>query len=406
MDSASLEMYGKQLQSLITIRRCYQSWNDHLSRAINRWCLEVLTIAKEHGQDSLQEIHRIAREKLGELAEEILVNPITVTPLHCPVMERDWTWEKSMHEECRQLFKTSPLDGGPMSANPASHSFAEEMIHWHQGLNPQSQTEEQSSSPRTETALIANDAQSIRSRRSFYQIHAQHAIATEEEVALRELMELAMRRLDAFKRKMEQRDEEAMNDVQKKMEKIKAERREKLDSMEKDKQRRVEDLRKVRESVETKSRQNFEQQEKKISARKEGFTSDLASLRTTMSRSESAFASTQDTLNREVDVHEQELLAAERTLEQQLQADETAHTEHLSSIAEEHDRSISPLETRNAALKDQMEVAQTSLNKVTSENGQMNMEVDSLMPACQAVEAEISSLDWKIEQSHRSCVIL
>jgi len=406
MDSALLETYGERLQSLITIRRRYQSWDDHLSRAINRWCLEVLVIAKEHGQDSLQEIHRIAREKLGELAEEILVNPITVAPLHRPVIERDWTWEKFMHDECRQLFDNSPLDGGAISANPAPHSFAEEMIHWNQGLNAQSHKEEQSFSPQTETALIVNDAESISSRRSFYQIHAQYAIETEEEVALRELMELAMRRLDAFKRKLEQQDEEAMNDVQKKMEKIKAERQEKLDSMKEDREKSVEDLRKVRESVERKSRQNFEQREKKISEKKEEFASDLASLGTTMSYNESAFASTQDTLNREVDAQEQELLAAERILEQQLQADETAYTEHLSSIAEEHNKSISPLNTRNAALEDQIGVAQTSLNKVTSENGQMNMEVGSLMRACQAIEAEIESLDRKIDDSHESCVIL
>jgi hypothetical protein len=88
----------------------YANWNDVLSVRIKRW-------ASHLDGDSVR-----------KLFEEVLVDCIHGRPLNEPVLERAWTWERTVHSQYRTIDMHSPMDGQKMLEDPPEHAFAMKIL--------------------------------------------------------------------------------------------------------------------------------------------------------------------------------------------------------------------------------------------------------------------------------------
>lgn len=128
--------YVAAIDQLSEILITFQAERDILSERMHVWGKKVLRAVIAHRNDPLEKIEQIAQTSIQELGKEILINPIDRSPLHDPVIERGWTWERSLRESYRTLFPTSPLDNQPWSVEPFPHLFAEKMLAWMQQTFP------------------------------------------------------------------------------------------------------------------------------------------------------------------------------------------------------------------------------------------------------------------------------
>jgi hypothetical protein len=184
--------FESQIDRLTDILDQYQGYNDSLSKSLFRWGASVLQIAVKHYSSATEEMAKIASERIHELATELLVNPLDGRSLQDPILERDWTWEREVHQDCRQLFKTiSPLDGEVMNKTPAAHFFAQEMIVWAKVFTP---AEEAAS---TQLSLFVEGSSTAAAVRRFvYQRLAKAAIVQKQQRDLQESMEFALISVD------------------------------------------------------------------------------------------------------------------------------------------------------------------------------------------------------------------
>jgi hypothetical protein len=136
LPSPTVRDYGAAAESLIKILKRYpkEKWTDLLSTKLIASGEDVIRLAEANRKAEISKMKAIAQACLEKL-KKTLVNPLTKTPLQTPVLEREWTWEDWMHEDCRRLFSAlrieeSPLDDKPMDPHPALHPLAKEMIDW------------------------------------------------------------------------------------------------------------------------------------------------------------------------------------------------------------------------------------------------------------------------------------
>ena len=167
----SPETYRGYVDRLSLIVDSFENSTDFLSGRLRTWALEVLQLESIHASDSLETINRIANEKLKELTETILIDPLLNRPLQDPVIERTWVLERPVHGDLRKYFpEGSPLDGEAMAENPPPHFFALAMIVFVKSVNPQLRRTENQISP------FRNDPSVEATCRGIYSKLAQDAV--------------------------------------------------------------------------------------------------------------------------------------------------------------------------------------------------------------------------------------
>jgi hypothetical protein len=112
----------------------YKDWTDPLSKSLSQWGVDVLKLKSVTDEGLLN----TALTMIEYLQKNILVNPLDCvnhSPLSDPVLERQWTWEKSWFKQWPLIDDTglSPFDKQPMGA-VKPHTFALEMLKWLGGL--------------------------------------------------------------------------------------------------------------------------------------------------------------------------------------------------------------------------------------------------------------------------------
>ncbi len=132
--------YPTALGQLNSIMLAYENEMDELSDDLFNWCEEVLTHVEEHPGEGVPAIHAFAQEKLRELRYQILINDYDVTnpdprmtkTLVCPMIDREWIWEKKVLDLYLALSPLSPFDEQPIQAR--AHNFALAMLDWSEDL--------------------------------------------------------------------------------------------------------------------------------------------------------------------------------------------------------------------------------------------------------------------------------
>ncbi len=123
--------YAYAVDGLNQILDKYPDNSDFLSRDLHNWAGNLSEEAFEKRLADPQEQMMVAIRHIGVLFFEVVINPLNKMPLSDPVVERNWVWERKMHQEWRERYKgISPLDGLQMAENPVPHSFAKEIIAW------------------------------------------------------------------------------------------------------------------------------------------------------------------------------------------------------------------------------------------------------------------------------------
>lgn len=197
--------YNAAISELKSIIGKHQgTYNDPLSERVVVWhksTMDSLSNLKKNGANT-QELECGLHESINSLRQEILVNPLDGSRLKQPFLERNWVWERWMHDDCSTLSPHSPLDNQPMDgATP--HEFASEMLAWSEkiGLPIDSANGSAAHLNQTHMEYLAKHPRFTEGRRSVYARvcrAAQKALSTSlkqivaREVAVAEKEVLAM----------------------------------------------------------------------------------------------------------------------------------------------------------------------------------------------------------------------
>ncbi len=114
---------------LLDILKTYEGENDPLSLSLFSWAEDVCQLLIEEPAN----FRTLLARKINQLQREILINPISGSPLEMPVLQRGRLWEEWMLLHNRELSRYSPYDGLPFDAHQI-HAFALEMILWKKEL--------------------------------------------------------------------------------------------------------------------------------------------------------------------------------------------------------------------------------------------------------------------------------
>ncbi|MCH9609322.1 MAG: hypothetical protein S4CHLAM45_07940 [Chlamydiales bacterium] len=114
------------VRELSAIQRGYEQWDDPLSIRIHTWVGEA--IEDISSSERTEEVAQAAIDRL----KEILSNQMDGSPLHHPILDRSWTWEKTDLDNYKKLSLLSPHDGKPFEAEEKEHLFAKAMLAWMQ----------------------------------------------------------------------------------------------------------------------------------------------------------------------------------------------------------------------------------------------------------------------------------
>jgi hypothetical protein len=116
------------LLKLPDILETYHDWDDLLSQKMITWIREVIRTAGSYEGD-IDKISEVAREKIRELRDGILVTEYKRRPLRDPQLVRSWTWEKESLDLYRlKRGDLSPHDGKKIESK--EHLFAKAMLDW------------------------------------------------------------------------------------------------------------------------------------------------------------------------------------------------------------------------------------------------------------------------------------
>jgi hypothetical protein len=120
----------EEIDKISDIMWAYKDWKDPLSKDMSRWGVDLFKL-RDVPENELVDA---ALHMVDTLQKKILVNPLDYvnhSPLEEPVLERQWTWEKSWLEKWPLLDGTgiSPFDKLPMQATKP-HFFAIKMLNW------------------------------------------------------------------------------------------------------------------------------------------------------------------------------------------------------------------------------------------------------------------------------------
>ncbi|MBJ7449868.1 MAG: hypothetical protein JHC93_05870 [Parachlamydiales bacterium] len=109
------------LESIKEVSDKYRDWNDCLSQQLTYWCDDVC-----HLKLLSSGLNSKAIKKLIEL-KKVLANPFNTNySIKKPMLDRQWTWEKSWLESYQTVSNNSPFDCEPMTIK--HHQYAQDII--------------------------------------------------------------------------------------------------------------------------------------------------------------------------------------------------------------------------------------------------------------------------------------
>ena len=121
---------AKILEKLTDLLYRYRDWDDNLSTKIHDWGLEAIDVDISKMKGLNPRLEQLITEKITELKDSILVNPLTLGTLVAPVIEQDtWEWEESAIQDHINCNLSSPFSFQPIREY-RSHDFAREVIAW------------------------------------------------------------------------------------------------------------------------------------------------------------------------------------------------------------------------------------------------------------------------------------
>ena len=396
--------FESQIDHLTDILDKYQGYDDSLSKSLFRWGARVLQIAVKHHFTSPEEMAKISSERIHELATEILVNPLDGRSLQYPILERDWTWERGVHQDCRQLFKAiSPLDGEAMNEAPAAHLFALEMIAWARVFTP---AEEVSS---TQLSLFVEGSGIVAMVRCFvYQRLAKAAIVQKQQRELRDSMEFALISVDERMVHMRKLDLQIMEEAEEKA----ADHEVALD-------RRIGSITQIH-------RDHLGALSGQISFMEESHRKSVAELEDRIAKVDQANIAVADALKAQLTTMHQAHKNAVAALDAQIQAANVAHQQAvgrletqlsttaaahcaavstISSMTHTHHEAVTKLEERVTASTAHAIQVQSTLSQAEVRNAQHAREIQQLRNDYARARSDIQRLHEELDDAD-SCVIM
>jgi hypothetical protein len=132
-------------EELVGIADSHKHADDLLSSKLHMWIQAVtyrgaseiekvcqnLQGAENKWIDLLKKVEEFANHYLKIFNEDVIKDPQTHIAFIDPVLEREITWERSIHEAAYKRFGgMSPIDKEPMETSPKDHLFAKGVISW------------------------------------------------------------------------------------------------------------------------------------------------------------------------------------------------------------------------------------------------------------------------------------
>lgn len=122
------------LNKLEDILLRHLTWKDPLSIRLFKWGSKVLSINLTN-ITTAPLVVELGTERIEKLREKIVINFVDLkSTLKEPMLDRKWTWEKSVLENYLKLSSLSPFDEQPIQAVP--HTFAHEILAWANRIYP------------------------------------------------------------------------------------------------------------------------------------------------------------------------------------------------------------------------------------------------------------------------------
>ena len=395
--------YLTAIEDLSEILEKYSGYSDLLSKSLSKWGISVLQKATGSSFETHDKIIAIAREELGVLANGILINPLNGALLQEPVLEREWTWELSLHVDCRDLFqKVSPFDQQMMSLEPSSHLFAKEMIHWmHEIIHSEPEEAAGSSSfnlGSREIVLLDRSA-STKLRKFFYERLAKAAVAQAEQKKLREQMDSALVRVDQFMEEMALKDQMIIANAESKAAEHEAALQDQIQMLRRSHEETIDGLNRQINSLTDEHHQNIAALEARIGTMNQANRSDIDSLRVQISHANLEHQNATTTLRQEIATITREHQQTIANMLAQLSSSDQLHEEAMASILETHSRDVAGL---TAHIKQTEKKANESAalfytaRDLTYKN---KSEIDQLLHNLELQKIEISRLKDKIDDA-------
>ncbi len=377
--------YLEYAERLVPILEGFEGSTDFLSTRLRTWGVEVFQLVGTHASDSLENISRLASEKLKELTEEILVDPLLNRPLRDPVIERNWIWERSVHTECRDLFpEGSPLDREGMEENPAPHFFALAMIVFARSVNPSAtQTDNQ-------VSLFRNDPSLGDARRFTYHTLAQNAIRGRRQQEMREKMKIMIASNNHLMAEIYRQDAEALGDVALRTAEHEAALERRLNSITQVYQSTIDGINEQITFMEDAHRIRVANLETEIAAIEHTNSSVAGQLRDQLAEICTTHQSTVSNLNRQVDSITQEA----RSLEGR-----------LNSAVQSHQSAMSAANSRITEVSQKADKATSQLSVATQKSKEQEEAIRNMHNEMRHLRNRVSDLQWEVDNQDSSCTI-
>ena len=393
-----------QIDRLTDILDQYQGYNDSLSKSLFRWGASVLQIAVKHCSGSREEMAKIASERIHELTTELLVNPLDGRCLQDPILERDWTWESKVHQDCRQLFKTiSPLDGEVMNEMQTPHFFARAMIVWAKVFTP---AEEAAS---TKLSLFVEGSSTAAAVRHFvYQRLAKAAIVQKQQRDLQESMEFALISVDKSMLRMCALDLSVIERAEEKAAGHEAALGRQIGSITQVHRDHLAELNGQISFMEESHRKNVAELENRIALVDQANIAVSDALRAQLIEMNQAHKSAVVALDAQIQAANVSHQRAVSRLETQLSITAAAHSTAISTISSmthTHREAVTKLEGRVIASVAHASQVQSSLSQAQMRNAQCAAEIRELRRNYDQARSDIHRLQEELNDDS-SCTIL
>ncbi len=394
----------EQIDRLTDILDKYHEYDDSLSKSLFRWGASVLQFAVKHFSMPQEEMAKIASERIHELVTELLVNPLDGRSLKHPILERDWTWENGVHQDCRQLFEAiSPLDEGVMDETPGSHFFAKEMIEWAKVFTP---AEEAAS---TQLSLFGEGSSAAAAVRRFvYQRLAKAAILQKQQRDLQESMKCALISVDKRMEYMLAQDLSVMERAEERAASHEAALDRQIGSITQVHRDHLAELKSQISFMEESHRKSVAELENRIASVDQTNIAVSNALRAELIEMHQAHESAVVALDAQIKAanvaHQQAVSHLERELSTTAAAHSTAIST-ISSMTDTHRAAVTKLEGRVVVSEAHANQVQSSLSLAQMRNAQCAAEIRQLRWDNYRAQSDIRRLQEELDDD-RSCTIL